>query len=34
MIKRELFGKLADGRSVELFTLTNRDGLVAKITNF
>lgn len=33
-IKREIFGKLADGRSVELFTLTNRDGLVAKITNF
>jgi aldose 1-epimerase len=28
------FGKLADGTPVELFTLTNSSGLVAKITNY
>lgn len=33
-IQRTQFGKLADGTPVELFTLTNANGLVAKITNY
>ena len=32
--KKSAFGKLPDGRSVDLYTLTNANGLVAKITNF
>jgi aldose 1-epimerase len=28
------FGKLADGTAVELYTLTNANGLIAKITNY
>ncbi len=32
-IKREIFGTLPDGRTAELFTLTNSHGLVAKVTN-
>jgi aldose 1-epimerase len=28
------FGRTADGKRVELFTLTNRHGLVAKVTNY
>jgi len=28
------FGKMADGTAVDLFTLTNRGGLVAKVTNY
>jgi aldose 1-epimerase len=33
-IQRTAFGKLADGTPVELFTLTNANGLVAKVTNY
>ena len=33
-IDRELFGKMPDGEEVELFTLTNRNGLRAKIMTY
>ncbi|MHC5060165.1 MAG: aldose epimerase family protein [Planctomycetota bacterium] len=33
-IKKEAFGKTADGQAVDLYTLTNKNGLVVKITNF
>jgi len=33
-IKKEAFGKTADGESVDLYTLTNANGLVAKVTNY
>ncbi len=33
-IKKELFGKTADGRPVYLYTLTNRQGMRATITNY
>ncbi|HSE32881.1 MAG TPA: aldose epimerase family protein [Pyrinomonadaceae bacterium] len=33
-ITRANFGKTADGESVELFTLSNRNGMEAKITNY
>jgi aldose 1-epimerase len=33
-IKKTKFGTLADGRTADLFTLTNSNGLVAKITNY
>jgi aldose 1-epimerase len=33
-IVRSSFGRLADGSAVHLYTLTNRAGLTAKITNF
>jgi aldose 1-epimerase len=33
-IQRTAFGKLSDGTAVELFTLRNAHGLVAKITNY
>jgi aldose 1-epimerase len=33
-ISKENFGKTADGESVDLFTLTNRNGMEAKITNY
>ena len=33
-ISKESFGKTADGESVDLFTLTNRNGMEAKITNY
>lgn len=33
-IKRESFGKLPDGRTAELFTLTNGRGVVAKVTDY
>jgi aldose 1-epimerase len=33
-IQQEPFGTLPDGRSADLFTLDNRRGLVAKITNY
>ena len=31
---KETFGKMADGIAVDLYTLTNANGLVAKITNY
>jgi aldose 1-epimerase len=34
MIKKSDFGKTSDGQAVDLYTLTNRNGLVAKVTNF
>jgi aldose 1-epimerase len=33
-ITKESFGKTADGESVDLFTLTNRNGMEARITNY
>ena len=33
-IQRSNFGQTKDGQQVELFTLTNENGLVAKITNY
>jgi aldose 1-epimerase len=33
-VQKSSFGKLPDGTTVDLFTLTNPAGLVAKITNF
>ncbi len=33
-VDRELFGKMPDGEEVELFTLTNRNGLRAKIMTY
>ena len=33
-IQSTRFGKTGDGKDVDLFTLTNRDGLIARITNY
>lgn len=33
-IQKSSFGKLPDGTAVDLFTLTNKNGLTAKITNY
>jgi aldose 1-epimerase len=33
-IQRSSFGKLADGTAVDLFTVTNASGIIAKITNY
>ena len=33
-IKKVAFGKTADGKAVDLYTLTNANGLVAKVTNY
>src|SRR5262245_44150020 len=33
-VKKESFGKLADGREVDAYTLTNRNGVQVKITNY
>lgn len=33
-ITKEAFGKLADGQAVDLYTLTNANGMVVKITNY
>jgi aldose 1-epimerase len=33
-LKKERFGKMADGRTVDIYTLTNRNGLEVKITNY
>ena len=32
--KKEAFGKLADGRAVDIYTLTNRNGVEVRITNY
>ncbi len=32
--KKEAFGKLADGRAVDIYTLTNRNGAEVRITNY
>lgn len=32
--KKEAFGKLADGRAVDIYTLTNRNGIEVRITNY
>lgn len=33
-VKKEFFGKMPNGQSIDLYTLTNSRGLEAKITNF
>jgi aldose 1-epimerase len=33
-VKKETFGTLADGRVADIYTLTNRNGVEARITNF
>ena len=33
-VQKSGFGKLADGQAVELFTLSNRNGVVARVTNY
>jgi aldose 1-epimerase len=33
-IKKEYFGKTNDGKKVDLFTLTNKNGITLKITNY
>jgi len=33
-VKKELFGKLSDGREIHLYTLTNKNGMRLLITNF
>src|ERR1035441_6852334 len=34
LARKSSFGKLPDGRAVDLYTLTNHNGLVAKVTNY
>jgi len=33
-VEKENFGRTMDGQMVELYTLTNRNGLQARITNY
>ena len=33
-LTKESFGKMADGREVDIYTLTNRNGVEVKITNY
>jgi aldose 1-epimerase len=33
-VTQSVFGKLRSGKSVDLFTLTNKNGVVAKVTNY
>jgi aldose 1-epimerase len=33
-VKQEIFGKMPDGREVRIFTLTNRNGLKARVTEY
>ena len=32
--KQEVFGKMPDGREVKIFTLTNKNGLKARVTEY
>jgi len=33
-LKQEVFGNMPDGREVKIFTLTNRNGLTARVTEY
>src|SRR5262245_60413218 len=33
-VKKESFGKTAEGENVDIYTLTNRNGMQARITNY
>ena len=33
-VQKQTFGKTADGREFDLYTLTNANGLIAKVTNY
>lgn len=33
-LRKDAFGKLADGRAVDIYTLTNRNGVEVRITNY
>lgn len=33
-IHREIYGKMPDGREVAIFTLTNKNGLKARLTEY
>ena len=33
-VRKSSFGKLPDGTAVDLYTLENANGLVAKVTNY
>jgi aldose 1-epimerase len=33
-VKQEVYGKMPDGQEVKIFTLTNKNGLVAKVTEY
>ncbi|MDP3851739.1 MAG: aldose epimerase family protein [Luteolibacter sp.] len=33
-VKQEVFGKMSDGREVKIFTLTNQNGLEARVTEY
>jgi aldose 1-epimerase len=33
-VKKEVFGKTADGQTIDIYTLTNKNGLVAKVTTY
>jgi aldose 1-epimerase len=33
-VKKEIFGKMSDGTNVEIYTLTNKNGVEAKITRY
>ena len=33
-LKKEVFGKMPDGQSIDIYTLTNKNGLVAKVTTY
>ena len=33
-VKEEIYGTMPDGKPVKIFTLTNRDGIIAKVTEY
>jgi len=33
-VKKEVFGKMPDGQTIDIYTLTNKNGLVAKVTTY